>query len=303
MSFPSSSQSPLHQSLQSILSSALREGDTDIPAGNQIVLPRGLDLSSLARAPVTSLPRRILPFPLLGNTLNPLVGCLPSALSFHAAASGNNLLRSVAAALKEKEVLDEARNVLLRQHILQTRERMIMEDACKSYLCQALVKASSVGGGVAASPSHTESCLPTTAKSLQSPLKEADAKKTLEILGSSLRQGADPYIDVSVFERPDGDTQVKQTRGGVTEPFPEKLHRMLSELEKEGKTNIASFLSHGRAFSIHDIETFVAEVMPRFFKQTKWNSFARQLSLYGFIRITTGPDAGGYYHELFLKVC
>jgi hypothetical protein len=27
----------------------------------------------------------------------------------------------------------------------------------------------------------------------------------------------------------------------------------------------------------------------------------RQLNLYGFLRITSGPDAGGYYHELFLK--
>jgi hypothetical protein len=298
MSFPPPSQAALHQSLQSILSSALREGDPDIPSGNPIVLPRGLDLSSLARAPVTPLPRQSVPFPFLSNNLNPLARGLPSVLT---AASGNTLLSTVAAALKEKEVLDEARNVLLRQHILQATERLIMEDACKSYLCQALAKASSACGGIDATQPRAES-VPPTANKLQSPLKEADAKKTLEILGSRLRQGADPYIDVSAIEHPDCDSQVKQTRGGVTEPFPEKLHRMLSELEKEGKTSIASFLSHGRAFAIHDIETFVAEVMPRFFKQTKWNSFARQLSLYGFIRITTGADAGSYYHELFLKV-
>jgi HSF-type DNA-binding len=76
---------------------------------------------------------------------------------------------------------------------------------------------------------------------------------------------------------------------------------MLADTEKEGKSDVISFYSHGRAFAVHDIDRFVADVMPKYFKQSKWNSFARQLNLYGFVRITSGPDAGGWYHELFLK--
>jgi len=76
---------------------------------------------------------------------------------------------------------------------------------------------------------------------------------------------------------------------------------MLKETEEAGKTDIVGFYPHGRAFGVFDMEKFVTEIMPKYFKQTRWNSFARQLNLYGFLRIGSGPDAGGYYHELFLK--
>jgi hypothetical protein len=41
--------------------------------------------------------------------------------------------------------------------------------------------------------------------------------------------------------------------------------------------------------------------LPKYFKQTKIHSFCRQLNLYGFVRLQQGADAGGYYHELFLR--
>ena len=85
------------------------------------------------------------------------------------------------------------------------------------------------------------------------------------------------------------------------QPFPEKLHRMLREVEQEGKSDVIGFFAHGRAFAVHDPDRFIAEVMPKYFKQSRLSSFQRQLNLYGFTRITSGPDAGGYYHELFLK--
>ena len=71
------------------------------------------------------------------------------------------------------------------------------------------------------------------------------------------------------------------------------------------RTNIAYCIRarqpHGRCFVVHKPKEFVADVMPTYFRQSKLTSFQRQLNLYGFTRITKGPDRGGYYHELFLR--
>lgn len=125
--------------------------------------------------------------------------------------------------------------------------------------------------------------------------------QTLKALGTSLRSRYDPFIDCIDIEDPEEDTASRRSRGGVSEHFPERLHRMLLDVEEEGKSGIVAFMPHGRAFAVIDEGKFVEEIMPKYFKQSKWNSFARQLNLYGFVRMASGPDAGAYYHELFLK--
>lgn len=91
-------------------------------------------------------------------------------------------------------------------------------------------------------------------------------------------------------------------RKGRTGTFPQKLHQMLSDLERQGGgTDIASFLPHGRAFAIHKPRDFVKHVMPKYFRMSRFSSFQRQLNLYDFQRITEGPDKGSYYHELFVQ--
>lgn len=131
------------------------------------------------------------------------------------------------------------------------------------------------------------------------------SSNALEALGATSierRKKNAPYFDASSLKDPDPDVVTsRRTRGGVTEPFPEKLHRVLQEVEENGKGDIVGFLPHGRAFAIHDPQRFCKDVMPNYFKQSRLSSFQRQLNLYGFTRITSGPDAGAYYHELFLK--
>jgi hypothetical protein len=142
----------------------------------------------------------------------------------------------------------------------------------------------------------------TTGVELMRAQAPANVNKVLNALGSSIRGKTDRYIDVSGLKIPTEEEQPLSVRGGVAEPFPMKLYRMLQEVEEAGKSHIVSFYSHGRAFGIHDINAFTYEILPKYFsKQSKRVSFVRQLNLYGFVRIHSGPDVGGYYHELFLK--
>ncbi|KAL7460467.1 hypothetical protein ACHAXS_000919 [Conticribra weissflogii] len=94
---------------------------------------------------------------------------------------------------------------------------------------------------------------------------------------------------------------VSFTQGGVTIPFPVKLHLVISISEREGFGDIISWQPHGRCFHVHKPQEFVDKVLSCYFGQTKITSFQRQLNMYGFLRLTKGPDKGCYYHELFLR--
>jgi HSF-type DNA-binding len=102
----------------------------------------------------------------------------------------------------------------------------------------------------------------------------------------------DPYEQYQEEQHP--------ARGGVTIPFPMKLHAMLDGVQREGLEDVCSWQPHGRSFVVHNPQEFVG-LLPRYFKLTKLASFQRQLNLYGFQRLTRGNDRGAYYHELFLR--
>jgi hypothetical protein len=95
------------------------------------------------------------------------------------------------------------------------------------------------------------------------------------------------------------DDSAPGRKGSVS--FPAKLHAILDQVAADGLGHILSWQPHGRCFKVHKPTEFVELVMPKYFRQTKLTSFQRQLNLYGFCRLTTGPDTSGYYHELFLR--
>ena len=48
-------------------------------------------------------------------------------------------------------------------------------------------------------------------------------------------------------------------------------------------------------------EQFLTHCPYRFFRQTKYPSFQRQLNLYGFSRFAHGKDKGAYFHQCFVR--
>jgi hypothetical protein len=85
--------------------------------------------------------------------------------------------------------------------------------------------------------------------------------------------------------------------------FPVKLYRMLEDTEGKGLAWIVSWNEAGRAFRVHQPKIFVEEIMPHYFRQTKFKSFTRQLNLYGFQRVANRDveQFGYYFHPRFRK--
>jgi hypothetical protein len=76
---------------------------------------------------------------------------------------------------------------------------------------------------------------------------------------------------------------------------------MLQEMAKVGAESIVSWQPHGTAFRVHQPDVFARTVMRRYFKQTQYKSFQRQLHIYGFRRIGKGMDKGAYVHPMFVR--
>jgi hypothetical protein len=83
--------------------------------------------------------------------------------------------------------------------------------------------------------------------------------------------------------------------------FPWKIHLMLEYAEKENYQHIVSWVKDGSAFKVHNSHEFVEKIMPKYFDQTKYESFRRQINIYGFTRVNRGEDRGVICHPSFVK--
>jgi hypothetical protein len=73
-------------------------------------------------------------------------------------------------------------------------------------------------------------------------------------------------------------------------------------LGDERHQDIIVWIDSGRSFMIRRRSAFTEEILPvHFNKASKFSSFTRKLSRWGFSRLKKGPEAGAYFHPLFQR--
>ena len=82
--------------------------------------------------------------------------------------------------------------------------------------------------------------------------------------------------------------------------FPCKLMDMIDYAEQQGLDEVISWTSDGRAFNVNNSDMLVM-LLPRFFGQTKYASFQRQLHLWSFEKVREGSDRGAMAHPFFIR--
>mmetsp|Transcript_12242 Transcript_12242/g.18585 ORF Transcript_12242/g.18585 Transcript_12242/m.18585 type:complete len:683 (+) Transcript_12242:32-2080(+) len=97
--------------------------------------------------------------------------------------------------------------------------------------------------------------------------------------------------------------------------FPARLHDLISKpsltrLENDSVGScgdqtssawVICWLPHGRSWIVRNEIKFIESVAKTHFNLRHYKSFNRQVTGWGFKRVTKGPDTGSYFHPLFLR--
>jgi hypothetical protein len=84
--------------------------------------------------------------------------------------------------------------------------------------------------------------------------------------------------DHSKFSLPKTEQDSLKASPSPKRYFPFKLLQLLEDASKEGNEHVVSWLPHGKAFKVHKPVDFENKLIKRYFRQTKYRSFVRQVS-------------------------
>lgn len=108
---------------------------------------------------------------------------------------------------------------------------------------------------------------------------------------------SEPLSSLHNVGKESGSSKSKEIR----QPFPWKVFEMLQDADSLGFDDIVSWNERGDGFKVHDVKRFTNEIIGKYFNQSKYKSFQRQLSLYGFERCTEGHNKGLRFHDKLRK--
>jgi len=88
----------------------------------------------------------------------------------------------------------------------------------------------------------------------------------------------------------------------LPDTFPAKTYLMMDNCSVE-HPHVASWTADGTAFVVKDTSQLATEHLPRYFKHSNFQSFVRQLNIYGFKKDTTSPGSRDvvFRHDYFLQ--
>ncbi|KDN52288.1 winged helix DNA-binding domain-containing protein, partial [Tilletiaria anomala UBC 951] len=83
---------------------------------------------------------------------------------------------------------------------------------------------------------------------------------------------------------------------GQKKRIPAFVRKLRSMLDNKDVIQI-KWTPDGAAFRVFDSVTFSRDVLPNYFKHNNWQSFIRQLNIYGFIKLTDAMHTAAVSHS------
>jgi len=84
-------------------------------------------------------------------------------------------------------------------------------------------------------------------------------------------------------------------KGGTVTSFVRKLYEMVND----ENSDVVGFVQDGAAFEVKDPKRLEAEVLPKYFRHSRFQSLVRQLNFYSFKKISKERSMWIYHHALF----
>ncbi|KAI9295520.1 winged helix DNA-binding domain-containing protein, partial [Neoconidiobolus thromboides FSU 785] len=108
----------------------------------------------------------------------------------------------------------------------------------------------------------------------------------------------------------------KQSNSQDNYTVPTFVEKLYTILQNSSNHNLICWSDDGKSFGVKDLSQFCSKVLPNYFKHGNWQSFVRQLNMYGFTKLSDAfhlssttcswdfkhPDFQRDTPELFVKI-